>query len=91
MPDVEYYAVDRFEGELVVLIKDSGDVVSVPRKSLPSAVEEGAVLRVPLTPGGEPTWRAARVEESETERRRQEARAILRELRERDPGGDVEL
>lgn len=91
MPDVEYYAVDRVEGVLVILVKESGDEVAVARESLPSAVEEGSVLRVPLTPGGEPTWRAARVEEAETKRRRREARAILRELRARDPGGDVKL
>lgn len=91
MPDEEYYAVDRIERDLVVLIADSGDAVTVPRESLPASLEEGVILRVPLTRDGDPTWRAARVEEAETKRRLRDARQMLRELRDRDPGGDVEL
>lgn len=91
MPDEVYYAVDRIEQEVVVLVKDSGDEVSVSRESLPPTVEEGVVLRIPLTPDGDPTWHEARVEEAETKHRLRVARDILRDMRERDPGGDVEL
>jgi hypothetical protein len=91
MSDDVYYAVDRIEGELVVLVRDSGEEASVPRASLPSAIREGTVLRVPVGERGVPRLDAARVDEAETERRLGEARQILRELRKRDPGGDIEL
>ena len=91
MSDDLYYVVDRIEGDLVVLVRDSGEETSVPRASLPTAIREGVVLRVPLLEGGVSQWDAARVDEAETERRLGEAREILRELRKRDPGGDIEL
>jgi hypothetical protein len=87
----EWYVVDRIERDVVVLVADTGDEVTVPRGSLPSAVEEGAVLRVPVAAEGGLDWAAARVDRAETERRLQEAREILRQLRRRDPGGDIEL
>lgn len=91
MSEEAYYAVDRIEGDLVVMVRDSGEETSVPRGSLPSAIREGTVLRVPVGESGLPQWDAARVDEAETERRLREARELLRELRKRDPGGDIEL
>ncbi|MGD8867058.1 MAG: DUF3006 domain-containing protein [Gemmatimonadales bacterium] len=91
MSDDVYYAVDRFERDFAVLVQDSGEETSVPRASLSSAIREGTVLRVPVGEGGVPRWDAARVDEAETERRLREAREVLRELRKRDPGGDIEL
>lgn len=87
----EWYAVDRIERDRVVLVRDTGDEVTVPRESLPLAVREGSVLRVPLATQGGPDWAGARIDRAETERRLREARDTLRELRRRDPGGDIEL
>jgi hypothetical protein len=87
-----FYAVDRIERANVVLVDDDGRVTTVARSALSGrAVREGAVLRVPMGPGGEPAWSGAAVDEAETERRRQDARRALDQLRKRDPGGDVQI
>jgi len=91
MPTEKFYAVDRFGRKRVVLVGDSGDEVTVARADLPAAVKEGTVLRVPLDREGGLDWPAARIDVEESESRRREAERIIRELRERDPGGDVEL
>lgn len=86
-----FYAVDRIERGRVVLLGDSGDELSVAIERLPPAITEGLVLRVPLATEGGPDWDRARIDRAETHRRLREAREILDELRERDPGGDIEL
>jgi hypothetical protein len=91
MSETRYYAVDRIDGELVVLIDDSGAEVLASLEELPTPVEEGMVLRVPIDVDGRHDWERARIDHRETERRRREAEALLRELRRRDPGGDIEL
>jgi len=91
MPGEDWYAVDRIEADLVVLVGESGGEVSVPRRSLPSAVKEGVVLRVPMAAEGGPDWSGAYIDRAETERRLRERREVLRDLRRRDPGGDIEL
>lgn len=85
-----FYAVDRLGRKRVVVIGDDGNKLEVSRGELPSQLQEGDVLRVPLA-GGELDWASARVDEGETERRRREAQRLLDRLRKRDPGGDVEL
>jgi hypothetical protein len=86
-----WYAVDRIERGLVVLLDDSGDEASMAIERLPGGLVEGSVLRVPLAAEGGPDWDRARIDRAETQRRLREAREILSELRKRDPGGDVEL
>lgn len=90
-PGQEWYAVDRIEGDQVVLVGDSGGEVAVQLDRLPSAVTEGAVLGVPVSASGGLDWDCARIDLAETQRRLREAREILEELRGRDPGGDIEL
>lgn len=85
------YAVDRIEDDVVVLIADAGDESAARRDQLPFPVQEGTVLRVPLTADDVPDWPAARIDEPETARRLREAREILRRLSETDPSGDIEL
>jgi hypothetical protein len=46
MSEARYYAVDRIEGDLVVLIGDSGEEVLASLEELPTPLEEGTVLRV---------------------------------------------
>ena len=49
------------------------------------------MLRVPQKEDGAPDWPSAQIDATETKRRFDEARAIIKELEERDPGGDIEL
>ena len=62
----------------------------VPVGALPGGSREGSVLRVPET-YGRPDWTAARLDEDERRARLKEAEEVLRRLRRRDPGGDIEL
>ena len=85
------FVVDRIEGQIAVLVLDSGEKRDVPIGDLPVGVSEGTVLRVPVSESGVPSWPAAQIDEEEGERRRQAAQTILDELRKRDPGGNITL
>ncbi|UCG85626.1 MAG: DUF3006 domain-containing protein [Gemmatimonadota bacterium] len=91
MPTENLYAVDRIEREQAVLVGDDGDEVLVPLSNLSTHVREGSVLRVRVGQSGELNWPEARIDDEETARRQKEAEEVLRELRKRDPGGDVQL
>jgi hypothetical protein len=88
---VAYYAVDRFEGSLAVLVADDGTSIDVSRRALPSGVREGSVIQVEIGSDGRPNWSKASLDEKERERRLKQARDALERLRKRDPGGDVTL
>jgi len=86
------YAVDRFEGDVAVLIDDAGDTIEVGRSELPDGVGPSSVIRVwPGDPSGGPDWASAELAEEEAEARLEEARETLEELKRRDPGGDISL
>jgi hypothetical protein len=91
------YVVDRLTRAQVVLVRDDdAAVVRVGRGRFEAAEEggqlrEGVVVRVPISAAGRAEWGRAVVDEEETERRLEEARARLERLRERDPGGDLVL
>lgn len=100
----EIWVVDRVEGDAVVLVRDDGGEAAerepghggprtedVPSAEIGAPVREGDVLRVPLGADGRPDWRAARPDDALRNRRLERARAVLDELKGRDPGGDVEL
>lgn len=76
---------------MAVLIGDDGSRQVLPRKSLPGRVREGMVYRVPKSTEGELRWAEAVVDDAERRRRLEAAKAVLEELRKRDPGGDVRL
>lgn len=85
------WVVDRIEGRIAVLVADDdGGRTEVAVARLPDGLGEGAVLRVPQ-PGGQPAWRAARVDEGLRRARLDEAESALDRLRRRDPGGDISL
>jgi hypothetical protein len=86
-----YFAVDRIEGSIAVLIGADRAQHDVPRKQLPKGTGEGSVLDVPLDAGGQPVWAGARLDAAERERRLARARAMLEELKKGDPGGDIVL
>jgi hypothetical protein len=84
------YVVDRFEGELAVLLGGDGSEFTVRRQLLPLGAREGSVLRVPMGAQG-PDWSRAVLDDAERRRRDIEARDRLGRLKRRDPGGDIEL
>lgn len=86
-----YYAVDRLEGDVVVLVGDDRAAVDVARRQLPVVVREGDLLSVRLDASGRPDWATAAQDPDERDRRLAEARARLERLRKRDPGGDIRL
>lgn len=86
-----FYVVDRIEGRFAVLAGDDGRQLDFVRKDLPKRAKEGSVLRVTVSAGGVPDFRAAVVDEEERKRRRDEARRAVDELAAGDPGGDVAL
>ncbi|MGD8726385.1 MAG: DUF3006 domain-containing protein [Gemmatimonadales bacterium] len=90
MPTERYYAVDRIEGTIAVLIDDHGHSASVPVDRLPRGVDEGVVLRVTFEAENVPNWSRSTLDVAETQRRKQEAQGMLEQLEGRDPGGDVE-
>ena len=86
-----FYAVDRLEGQIAVLVGDDESTVEVPRSNLPARVREGSVLRVDLGPNGKPDWPSATIDDKERERRLKAAQEQLKRMSESDPGGDITL
>ena len=86
------WVVDRVEGDTVVLVEDgTGRTLEVSRSLISVGVDEGTVLRVPVTEEGGPDWGSAEPDAELRERRLAEARDVLERLKKRDPGGDVVL
>jgi hypothetical protein len=85
-----FYVVDRFEGKTAVIVGDDGDSFDVPRANLPKGCREGTVLRIETT-GPAPNWAQAVVDDKEKMRRLDQAKRTLKQMRDSDPGGDVEL
>lgn len=84
-------SVDRVERGIAVAEADSGRRFEVPVARFPEKPTEGTVYRVPLSANGEPHWEKAHADHAETERRRTELGKRMARLRDRDPGGDIEL
>jgi hypothetical protein len=89
-PTERFYAIDRVEEHVAILIDDAGRSASVPVSRLPPGTAEGVVLRIPFE-ANVPNWSRAMIDPTETQRRRDSAGQLVEELEERDPGGDVEL
>ncbi|MEX2156741.1 MAG: DUF3006 domain-containing protein [Gemmatimonadales bacterium] len=86
-----FYAVDRIEGKVAVLIADSGATLEMARSALPSRLREGSVLRVALGANHKPDWSSAEIDTDERQRRLREATDTLDEMKRSDPGGDIVL
>jgi hypothetical protein len=81
-----YYAVDRIEDDLVVLIDDHGTGLVVPDSRLPAGAREGQVFTVIVDNNGQPDWTTATHDEPEERRRLEEAKARLERLKRRGDG-----
>lgn len=74
------YAVDRIEGDRVVLVPDAGGAaVEVPKARLRNA-REGAVFSVPMQ-NGKMAWESATLDTAEEEARRKQMRQAVGKLR----------
>ena len=91
MPTEQRYAVDRLNATTAMLIDENGHTIAIPKNRLGVTPEEGMILFIPVDSSGTPNWYEARVDQEATKEARMEARKILDELKERDPGGDVKL
>ncbi len=91
MSTEQRYTVDRLNAATAVLIDENGNTIAIPKNRLGVTPEEGMVLFIPVNNSGTPNWDGARIDQEATEEARDEARKILDELKERDPGGDVKL
>jgi hypothetical protein len=68
-PPIErFYAVDRLETAVAVLVDDQGRTASVPLDRLPAGTTTGIVLRVPLDETV-PNWSRSFIDRDETARR----------------------
>ncbi len=86
-----FYAVERLERDVAVLVSDKGETIEMPRLELPTGVREGSVLRVRFGAQNLPDWSSAVIDKEEEERRLREARRLLDEMKRTDPGGDITL
>lgn len=77
---MDKYTIDRFEGELAVLLlrKDESVKVDVPRSQLPEEVKEGDILKVKFAKDGQVT--DAIILKEETEAARKKAEELLRKI-----------
>lgn len=82
----QWWTLDRFEGEVAILINDNGGTVYVGRSDLPDGSVEGVVLSVPIAQDGSHDLSKAEIEHDSTSERRQQAHDLLEELRERKSG-----
>ena len=86
-----FFAVDRLPAGFAILIGDDRVSHQVPRADLPSRLEEGSVLAVPLDAAGRPRWSGARLDAAERRRRLESLEERRAKLSRDDPGGDVVL
>jgi hypothetical protein len=86
-----FYSVDRLEGNIAVLVSDSGATIDMPRVELPTGLREGSVLRVRFGAQNLPDWSNAVIDNEEEKRRLKEAQRLLDKMKRTDPGGDITL
>lgn len=85
------WIIDRFEGDLAVVEVDGARMMDLPRWLLPANAREDDVLVAACRADDDGLTVRVRVDEQATERAREEARKLIDELREGDPGGDLTL
>ena len=83
--------VDRIEGDLVVVEREGGGTLDLPRWMLPPGVGEGDVI-VARPRQGDARWSVEmEVDAEETARRGARIKETVERLAARDPGGDIVL
>jgi hypothetical protein len=83
------YAVDRLDGRLATLVDANGAVADVPRRWLPSGLQEGSVIRVTVGSFG-PDWATAEADEAASRWREALLGLILTQLRMKSMNGRLQ-
>ena len=91
MPESHRFIVDRHEGELVVVEVDGKVFLDVPRWLLPQAARGDDVVGVTVEAGADRAVITLVRDTDATARAKAEAAAAVERLKQRDPGGDVQL
>ena len=86
-----FFVVDRFEGDIAVLVGDDDTTFDVPRRQLPKGAREGSVFRIKYNAKGKPDWATAELDEVERKKRIDEIDRTMDELRKEDKGGDITI
>lgn len=74
----------------MILIDADRRPISVPAERFRVQLDEGAVLRVPMSDRGTPDWFGAVRDDAEMERLLGEAERTLEEMKKRNSGDDLE-
>jgi hypothetical protein len=89
--DKRIWAVDRIEGDIAVLVSDADSkAIQVSLTKLPDGTEEKSILHV-FERRDQPVWNSAVLDESIEVQIESEAEAIVEDLKQRDPGGDITI
>jgi len=88
---VETWIVDRLEGDRAVLERAPHEMLALPLALLPAGLREGDALRVTARGDAAGSTLTFARDEAETRRRAAEAKALLDQVKGRDPGGDIRL
>jgi len=73
-------SIDRFEGNLAVLLTDDGTAINVPRALLPKGAKAGDILAVTIDRDAGATKQVS-----------DKTRKVQDQLKATDPGGDIKL
>lgn len=89
--DKRIWAVDRIERDIAVLVSDADNrIVEVDLKNLPEGTEEKSILHV-FERKDQPVWSSAVLVESIEVQKESESEEIVEDLKQRDPGGDIQI
>ena len=83
--------VDRFEEQFAVVEVDGGRYCDLPRWMLPDHASPDDVLSAAVDAAGDRTVITVRRDPDATRRAQDAAREAVRRLKQRDPGGNVNL
>ena len=89
--DKRIWAVDRIERDIAVLVSDADNrIVEVDLKNIPEGAEEKSILHV-FERKDQPVWSSAVLVESIEVQKESESEEIVEDLKQRDPGGDIQI
>ncbi len=91
MRDTHQFIVDRHEGDLSVVAVDDRAMLDLPRWLLPPAARGDDVLAVIVEASGDRAVITIERDTAATAGAQEAARAAVRRLKTKDPGGDLRL
>ena len=79
------FVIHLIQSATVILLDGTGGQLSVPAGRLPSGLQSGQVLRVPVTSDGRPLWHAAVVDDRVVLEEGGDIKELLTRLKGLDP------